>query len=101
MKFNPKYLNKISEQILKSQTQAQALKKLGQKGDWRHQHQELLKKVEEETGFWGSKHTPHSEVRLKDLKKDELFLRKLTPLTNLQSEDQERLRLLVKKYNLF
>lgn len=101
MKFNPRYLSKITSKIEKAQSQSEALKKLGQKQDWKYQHEKCLQKVEEEIKFWESKQIDTVAARLLDLNKDRIFLKRLNSYTQLPPQTLTHLQLLLKKYNLF
>lgn len=99
MKAN--FLDKMAGKWLKGQDRYQALKKLGEKRDWRAQVKKCHERLSEEYKFWTVKsNSPARNAKLEDLSRDIKFIKSIEQKEALLSVESKRLQELVTKYNL-
>lgn len=101
MKLPSNYLNKFTSDILRKKEQADAFKKLAQRGDWRDMVKRCHTKLTDEYRFWIVK--PGSTVReakLTDLNKDITFIKGIESRLKIDETQLKRLKDMIHKYNL-
>ena len=101
MKLPSSYLNKFTSGILKRKEQADAFKKLAQRGDWKDMVKRCHDKLTEEYRFWISKAQSSTRTaKLTDLNKDIAFIKLIEDKPKIDEIQLKKLKELVSKYNL-
>ena len=101
MRLPSSYLNKFTSGILKKKEQADAFKKLAQRGDWKDMVKRCHVKLTDEYRFWISKPIGTSRTaKLTDLSKDVAFIKGIEDKLKIDENQLKRLKELISKYNL-
>lgn len=101
MKFSSSYLTKVADKLLGRHEQAQALKRIAQRKDWKITVKKCHDKISEEYKFWLMKaDTAGRNARLKDLTKDVAFIKALELRESITSDELAKLRQVATKYDI-
>lgn len=99
MKSN--FLDKMAGKWLSNQDRYQALKKLGERRDWKSQVKKCHERLSEEYKFWTVKSaSPARNAKLEDLSRDIKFIKVVEQKESLTAAEKKRLQEVVTKYNL-
>ena len=95
------FLDKLAGRWLKKQSTFDALKKIGERSDWKSQVKKCHEKLSAEYKFWITKSTgPGKRARLEDLSADINFIKKLESKESIAPIEQRKLKELVQKYGI-
>ena len=101
MRLPNTYLNRLADKLLSKQGQAQALKKIAQRKDWKAQVKKCHDRVTTEYKFWLSKaENLGKNAKLKDLTKDIAFIKSIESKDSISSAEHTRLQEIINKYNI-
>jgi hypothetical protein len=101
MNFKGKFLDKLAGKWLKKQDQFQALKKIGEKSDWKAAVRKCHDKLSIEYKFWITKADSEGRnTRLKDLTKDVAFINSLEVKQEISKEELAKLKQIKGKYGI-
>ena len=96
-----KFLDRLAGGWLKKQDTFNALKKIGERGNWKAQVKKCHDKLSAEYKFWVTKTTsPGKRARVEDLSADIAFIKKLEQKETITAAEQNRLKELVQKYGI-
>lgn len=95
------FLDKLASKWLKKQDRFQALKEIGQRGDWKAMAMKCHDRLSKEYKFWIMKaDTVGRNSKLKDIAKDVAFINKIETKLEISTEERQKLGELIKKYGL-
>jgi len=101
MNFKGKFLDNLAGKWLKKQDQFQALKKIGERSDWRAMVRKCHDKLSTEYRFWIQKvDSEGRNVRLKDLTKDVAFVNSIEGKEAITPDEFNRLKQIKSKYGI-
>lgn len=101
MKFNPQFISKFTDSLLKKQDSFQALKDLGNKKSIPQQLLKCKERLTEEFKFWMKKSdTTLRTNKLSDIERDISTIRKLESQEKFTTLDIDRLNSIKSKYGL-
>ena len=101
MRLPSKYLNKLADKMLNKQDQAQALRKIAQRRDWKSMITKCHDKITAEYKFWLVKADNQGRnTRLKDLTKDIAFIKSIENKEAINETELSRLKEIANKYNI-
>lgn len=99
MNFKGKFLDKLAGKWLIKQDQFQALKKIGEKSDWKAVVRKCHDKLSVEYKFWIQKRDSEGRTnRLNDLTRDVAFINKLEVKQEISKEELAKLKQIKEKY---
>ena len=101
MKLPSGYLNKFTSNLLKRKEQAEGLRKIAQRGDWREMVKKCHARLTEEYRFWIAKSENSTRsAKLSDLSKDIAFVKAVEGKEKVDESQFKKLKELVNKYGL-
>jgi hypothetical protein len=101
MKFKSLFLDSVASKWIKKKDQADALKAIGNRVDWKMGAIKCQNKITVEYKFWVMKdQSDVREARLRDLTKDVAFMNSIENKQNLTVEELYKLQQLKFKYGV-
>lgn len=101
MNFKGKFLDNLAGKWLKKQDQFQALKKIGERSDWKAMVRKCHDKLSAEYKFWIMKADSEGRnMRLKDMTKDVAFINSIEGKESISNEEFTKLKQIKSKYGI-
>ena len=101
MKFKSVFLDSVASKWIKKKDQADALKAIGERLDWKTGAKKCQNKISIEYKFWITKEYHEAkEGRLKDLTKDIAFMNSIENKQTISAEEMYKLQQLKAKYGV-
>jgi hypothetical protein len=101
MNFKGKFLDNLAGKWLKKQDQFQALKKIGERGDWKATVRKCHDRLSMEYKFWLVKADSEGRnTRLKDITKDVAFINSIESRKEITREELSKLKQIKEKYGI-
>jgi hypothetical protein len=101
MNLKGNFLDKLAGKWLKKQDKFQALKEIGQRGDWKAKAKKCHDKLSVEYKFWIMKaDSSGRNLRLKDIVQDVAFVNSIETKSEISSRELQRLDEMMQKYGL-
>lgn len=101
MNFKGKFLDNLAGKWLKKQDQFQALKKIGERSDWKAMVKKCHDRLSIEYKFWIQKADSEGRnTRLKDITKDVAFVNSIEAKETISNEELAKLKEVKSKYGI-
>jgi len=101
MNFKTTFLNNLASKWLKKTEQVEALKKLGERSDWKSLAKKCHDKISGDYRFWVTKKdSPQRSAKLTDITRDVAFMNLIESKEKLDKVQLEKLKEISKKYGV-